>query len=461
MLERLKIFIWKLFGIRANPQPREPDVFTQKYEDITGENITATIAGKLAMLTFADSTCDVDERGGQRGALVAQCIGRLWEDGPGIVAQAFGKGGMLLIPFAHGGHIDVQAVGQNRLLVLAEDGGRITHAAVCVDMHRVGERMYMLIADYDVSEDGVQTIRYRACDESGGPVSMDICPRWADIPEEYAISGTDRVLLGFLRCPRDNRRDRHIHGVPITYGVEGDLDELVEHIKIYRREYRLSRMMLGLDAGLWKRPGATPGQSAGIEDIRRTVQDGDDPFIPVESMVIDGKTPWQQYAPSIRHEAMEQRYNTLLRRVEKACGLSQGVLTERQQLNYANRDEVRAAQYDTFSVVHAMRGQWEKAVADAAYAVDVLAEYFGLTPAGARGQYEIVYDWDTSLIESSEQAYQQLSELQSRGMASKAELRQFVRGGTLEEAQAAIEEIDRSGEHVSAIDKLLSAAGDG
>ena len=194
---------------------------------------------------------------------------------------------------------------------------------------------------------------------------------------------------------------------------------------------------------------------------KRQVQDGDDPFIPVESMVIDGKTPWQQYAPSIRHEAMEQRYNTLLRRVEKACGLSQGVLTERQQLNYANRDEVRAAQYDTFSVVHAMRGQWEKAVADAAYAVDVLAEYFGLSPAGARGQYEIAYDWDTSLIESSEQAYQQLSELQSRGIVSKAELRQFVRGGTLEEAQAAIEEIDRSGEHESAIDQILNAAGDG
>ena len=72
-----------------------------------------------------------------------------------------------------------------------------------------------------------------------------------------------------------------------------------------------------------------------------------------------------------------------------------------------------------------------------------MAERFGLTPAGARGQYEIEYDWDTSMIESSAETFAQLSELQSRGMVSKAELRQWVRGGTLEEAQEAVDEISK------------------
>ena len=61
-----------------------------------------------------------------------------------------------------------------------------------------------------------------------------------------------------------------------------------------------------------------------------------------------------------------------------------------------------------------------------------------------------------SLFESSTETFQQLTELQSRGIVSKAELRQWVRGGTLEEAQAAIDDIDASGEHESAIDKLLN-----
>ena len=44
-------------------------------------------------------------------------------------------------------------------------------------------------------------------------------------------------------------------------------------------------------------------------------------------------------------------------------------------------------------------------------------------------------------------------------MISKAELRQWVRGGTLEEAQEAIEEISASEENTSAIDRLLSGGG--
>ena len=42
---------------------------------------------------------------------------------------------------------------------------------------------------------------------------------------------------------------------------------------------------------------------------------------------------------------------------------------------------------------------------------------------------------------------------------SKAELRRWVMGGTLEEAQEAIEEINASEENTSAIDRLLSGGG--
>ena len=94
---------------------------------------------------------------------------------------------------------------------------------------------------------------------------------------------------------------------------------------------------------------------------------------------------------------------------------------------------------------------WEQGLDDMAYAVDVLAEHFGLTPAGARGEYAVGVDWDMSLFESAQETFQQLSELQSRGMMSKAELRQWVRGGTLEEAQAAVDEIAAEHDTLSGI----------
>ena len=460
MLEKIRSLILRLFGVKTAPVSEGADGYTRNYEDINGENITATIANKLGMLTFADSTCTIDDVG-ERSKLIAEVVAPIFEKGPAIAAQAFGKGGKVLIPYVHDGHIDVQTISQNRMLVRRMDGERIMDVSIMLDSCVIDTEGYWLMADYAVDENGTQTIRYRACTHAGVEVPITRVPKWQNIQPEIAITGTDRALIGFLRCPMDNRKDLHILGVPITYGAGKSIDELVEHIAIYRREFKLSRMMLGLDATLWRDFGRGKLDANGvtIDDVKRTAQDSDSPFVPVEGMVLDGKTPWQTYAPSIRQEAMEARYNSLLRRIEKDCGLSQGILTERQNVNYANKDEVRAAQYDTFSVIKAMRSAWEKAVTDLAYAIDVLAEFYGLTPSGARGQYEIEYDWDMSMVESTAESFQQLSELQSRGMISKAELRQWVRGGTIEEAQEAIEEINASEENTSAIDRLLSGGG--
>ena len=98
---------------------------------------------------------------------------------------------------------------------------------------------------------------------------------------------------------------------------------------------------------------------------------------------------------------------------------------------------------------------------DLAYAIDVLAERFGLTPAGGRGQYAISFDWDMSLIESSEQTFAQMSELQAGGMVSKAEMRRWVMGGTIEESEDAIKQIaaeDGAGGQ-SALERILAGGG--
>jgi len=103
-----------------------------------------------------------------------------------------------------------------------------------------------------------------------------------------------------------------------------------------------------------------------------------------------------------------------------------------------------------------MRDAWERAMDDLAYSVDVLCERFGLTPAGGRDRHVIEYDWDTSMIESTTEAFTQNMELHAAGMVSDAEMRQWVRGGTLEENQAAIEEIRKERKQENPISKILS-----
>lgn len=464
MWDKLKDWLRQWLGIEVNTgDSRSPDGAVIKYENITADNIGATIANKLAMLVLADSTMEVTEDGkkdpGPRVALIRDVLEGIWdEDLTWITAQALGKGGKVLVPVVSGGRVRVDVIDHNRMLIRAMDGRKITSATLIADTETVNDTKYYLLADYTL-ENGAQTIRYRVKAETGGWYDAAQVAKWAGITPEITIGNTDRLLFAYLRCPRDNRTDNKQLGVPVTYGAEAIIDELVEHANIYRREYKLTRPMLGLDSTLWQNFGdgfTDTARRMDIKSLRKTVQDGDDPFIPVEGASLSDKAIWQYYAPAIRQEAMEQRYQNLCRRVEKACGLSQGILTERQTMNYANKDEVRAAQYDTFSVVKAVRDQWERVMDDLAYAIDVLAERFGLTAAGSRGRYVLGFDWDTALIESTTEAFTQNMELHAGGMISDAEMRQWVRGGTLEEAQEAIEEIRKGKRENNPMNRILN-----
>lgn len=438
MLEKLMDWVRQIFGIKRSAQNTGADKHVRAYEDIKSENITATIANKLANFVFSDSSVDVDGDG-QRAELIAEVVDHVIRDAYWITAQAFGKGGKVLVPAVRAGRLTVETIDQNRMDIRSMDNGRIRAATLVLDSTTQDNRRYYLLADYQVDDNGTQIIRYRAVSDTGSAAELSAIEAWSDITEEITIANTDRVLFAYLTCPRDNRKDEKKYGVPITYGAEREIDELTEHANIYRREYKLTRPMLGLDSMLW----STTDRN--IDAVRKSVQDSDDPFIPMETSSLDSKSPWLHFAPAIRYEAMEGRYNSLCRKVEKACGLSQGILTERQNMNYANKDEVRAAMYDTFCVVKAMRANWEAALGDLAYAVDVLAERFGLTPTGSRGSWELQYDWDSSLIESTTEAFNQTMEGHTAGVISDAELRQWLRGGTLEEAQAALDDMRKNG----------------
>ena len=458
MWDKLRDWVRRWLGIQVPDEP-SPDKCVSDYEDITGETITATIANKLAMLTFSDSTMNITdnqtEEPGARVKLISDVLDRLWcDDGVWITAQMLGKGGKVLVPTVVDGEIRINPIDQNRLMIREMRGRRITAATLLADSIVKNNVRYFLMADYELVGTA-QVLRYRIINEDGGMAGAWSVPEWASITPEITIEGTDRLLFAFLRCPRDNRTDTKRFGVPITYGAERYIQELVEHMNIYRREFKLTRPMLALDSTLWRDGfNADPAGGLNIKAVKRTVQDGDDPFVPFNTSALDGSGIWQYYAPSIRQEAMENRLQSLFRITEKSIGLSQGILTERQSVNYANKDEVRAAQYDTYSVILAIRDQWEHAIEDLAYSIDVLAERFSITPAGSRGQYNVEFDWDTSMVESSSEAFQQNMELHTIGGLSTPELRQWVRGGTLEEAEKAVEEI-RSTEKRDGISNML------
>lgn len=444
MFQRFWSWIRALFGRDPQKTGSGSDAARaeEEYKRIDDINFAVIFGQKLSHIAFSDATVEVGGEG-ERADVIRAAMDWAMRLSGKIATQVLATGGRVLIPCVTDGKIHVDIVPQERLYVMTRDCERITSCALLADQTAIGDRKYYRWVGYTLANGSLE-VRNRATDEGGRAVPLSVNDNWAEIPEEYAIANVEKMPFAFLKCPNDNRRDDDVYGASITHGSEWLIARIKAHLKTIAREYTLTRPMLGLDSSLWRYKADNANGHATVEGLKRTVQDSDLPFIPLEGTIDgEGKAPWMIYAPAIRDEAMYHRLDRLFELLEKSVGTSKGILTARET-QAATATEIRAANHDTFTLIDAIRTMWEDGMNDLAYAVDVLSEYAGLTPGGARDEYEISFDWDMSLFESSTETFGQYVELVNMGAMSKAEIRQWVRGGSLEEAQEAIDEISAS-----------------
>ena len=95
--------------------------------------------------------------------------------------------------------------------------------------------------------------------------------------------------------------------------------------------------------------------------------------------------------------------------------------------------------FNTFALCDSIHTQFEAYFDNLIYGINVLCNYYGLTPPG---KYEIVYDWSYALLEDTSETFRQISECIAQGAAEPAELRQFAfPNETLEESKQRCAEI--------------------
>lgn len=317
----------------------------------------------------------------------------------------------------------VDIIDQSRMAITAMRGDEITGATLLADIGRKDNRVYYRFADY-ILDGATHTIRNRATTANGGEVELSTIPEWADIPPEIVITGVEHILFGYLKCPKDNREDKQIIGVPITYGSEDVERQLHECMADMHREYDLKKSFVGADDRLFGKDNKLPENGLFKKFKGSGLKDGD--F-------------WQVYDPAIRDSAYLSRFQQLCGLMESSVGVSPGILTEPRTAN-ATATEIKAANKATFDMVAAIRANVEEAFWQTAYALDVLGEFFGATPAGAMGDWQIQWDWDMSMMEASTETFNQLSELESRGYILPERLVAWVTGMNMEEAKAEVEE---------------------
>lgn len=414
-------YIMQLFGKKesttSTEQQNENQSYDDGYMDISNINFTAIFANKLATSAVSDSEASIAEDN-QRCELLNRAVGFVWPKMKKHVAAALGTGGCILVPYVKDRKIYYNAIKQNRLLINERDGEKITGATVLADSVTINNNVYYRFVDYSVVDNALY-ITNKTSTQYGAPATV---PQWENIPD-MAIQNVDRVLFGYIKSPIDNRKNADEYGVPITYGCGKTIKDIKDCLEQIREEFELKQVRLQMDERAFNKDPKTGKPILTSKLFMKGHSDNGDLF--------------NIFDPAIRESSYHARLDKLFELFEKQVGTSRGILTT-PETHGATATEIRAANQDTFSLVSAIRKSIENGLRDYIYACDVLANYYNLTPPG---EYALTFDWSYAMIESTTETWQQMKDLQSMGGLSKAELRAWQTGETLEDAQAAVEEI--------------------
>lgn len=423
LLSKIWDRVLSLFGRKSlnKTAHRRSEEFKEEYERTERINFTSVFATALANKAVSDSTLSVKDAAGKdtrRSEWLNDGLQKVWSKNKTLVSQTLGKGGKILVPYVRGGRPYVDIIDQNRMEITAMRGDEITGATLMADIGNADGKVYYRFADYWL-EGNVHTIRYRATNSTGGEVELSIVPEWAEFQEDIVITGAEHILFGYLKCPQDSREDKQLMGVPITYGAEEVIRDLNTCLADIRREYSLKKPFVGADDRLFGKDNKLP-----VDGLFKRFQ----------GTGLKGDNFWQIFDPAIRDSSYLARFQQLCGLLESAVGTSPGILTE-PRTAWATATEIKSANAATFAMVDSIRANIEAAFSQLAYALDVLAEAYGATPSGAMGDWQITWDWDMSMTESSTETFNQLSELESRGLILPERLVSWTTGQSLEEAK--------------------------
>lgn len=435
--------LWVLtnvFKIKSETEQSEIDnnqKYADSYERIDDINFNAIFSNKLANYVINDSELNITDNGdieadilSPRVELLNKTGQSMWKKAKKITSMAFGYGGVMLVPYVKGGKIYYSIVPQNRVSIDKVEGDYITGATVLaervVKSNAVSSETYLRWTNYQIENNNLVITQVFTDDKERKVETPEF---WKNIQEKQVITDVDRVLLGYIKSPINNRKANDKYGVPITYGCDATINEIKETMKQMIREYKLKEAFVGADISMFGGKDSLP-----TDGLFKKIDSGEEGFFEV-------------YDPQFRDFTI--RLQELYKRLEHEVGTSYGIISEVTSQT-ATATEIRKAMYDTFTIVDDMRSNIEKGLEDFFYACSVLANAYNLS---ADGEYDLSFNWSYSLLEDTTEEFNQYMQANSKGIISNVEIRQWLKPDeTKEEAEEAIKKIK---EEQPSVDDLL------
>lgn len=408
LLQKILIFLSSLINRFIKQDVTDANANAQRYLQKELFNALSVLSRKIARKVMSQSEINVTGESPRALYLDVQ-VQRFMDDSTLAVTRMCGTGGVMLKPNTnpYDDEIYVSILPQTRFVPIEMLGKRPISGYFAADIAVVEDKEYYRLELHKIELDADTYSIKQIVFDGEKVVPLAVVPQWASMEEEQRITNVDRMLFGFLRCPTDDKKETPgYYGVPLDYGSDRLAGMIIEQISRIDSEFSKKESWIGIDQRLFDKSGKIPNSEDKMFKILAVGGKKDETF-------------WQEFSPEIRNDPLTHGLTTYLALYEKSSGVSQGIMTELEG-SAATATEIRQRQGDTFDTVDDIRVAFQAAVGDLVYAMDVIANVNNITPLG---DYELAFNWDDSMKESSTERWTQLKDGVSIGANDVSEAR--------------------------------------
>lgn len=356
------------------------------------------------------------------------------------VSTAFETGDCIIVPSWTGRNIQNIIVGADDFEVLEAVGDEITSVAYVLDRATLNNQEYTLLQAIELvpytAPDGTEAYanRYRMYVSRNGSLIdgwAKLFPQWSEYESEWYIPNVDRLLIGRYRSFTMNPADVNaIKGAPICFGAGEHIREIHYLLDQMHTEFGLSEKGIMADKRLfkqeWKNGFSEPVMPSGRDRLFMDIQGNGAEF------------PIKEWAPDIRYMAYLEDIDKQEKLVERAVGVSSGIISTPDEYNYSNVDNVRKSQQKTMGFISSARRQGESCLLGLVYAWDKIANYYNINPIG---DYDVNFDWSDEYIETFADRQQAILAGEAIGATDAVDYRRFLFDESPETARDRVDQI--------------------
>lgn len=367
-------------------------------ESVKSLNLPASIAGEIARLITLEMETKVD------GSVRADYINTVYQKSVRklriYVEFACAKGGLIMKPYVTDSGIATEFIQADSFFPISfDDDGNITRC-VFLDQFRDGNVIYTRL-EYHKLEGMRMTIRNRAFKAMtdgvlGTEIPVNSIQKWQALVEQMIFDNVTKLPFGYMKVPMANQEDND-SPLGVSCYSRG-----VSHIKVaderYSQidwEYQSKEAAVHIAESLLKRNLQTQAfeYPGGKERLYRELE--------YTSGAVD-KPLLDVFSPDIRDQSFFNGLNQQLRRVEFACYLAYGTLSDPNNTD-KTAEEIRASKQRSYSFVKDCQTALQTALDDYVSAIDFWTTIYNLAPGG---NYQVSYKWDDSIVVDAEKERQ-------------------------------------------------------